>query len=135
MKHAEIGGAFHIYVDKERGEQEIQVLRAIVRASFETALLMDDKKEVHSSMPEEFADSLINHELKEGQEVVNMVEILGRRCVTVLTRVGPNHYLLCNVFRSVRGTPAPMLERANQILANEKSPTSQEFFRRRAWSD
>lgn len=135
MKHAEIGGAFHIYVDKEQGEQEIEVLRAIVRASFETALLADQKKEVHSSMPAEFADSLINHDLKEGQEAVHMVEILGRRCMTTLTRVGPNHYILCNVFRSVRGTPIPMLERAREILAAEKSNRSQELYRRRLWSD
>lgn len=135
MKYAEIGGAFHIYVDKERGEQEIEVLRAIVKSSFDTALLTDEKQGVHSPMTDEFADSLIDHDLKMGQEAVNMLEVLGRRCMTVLTKMGPNHFLLCNVFRSVRGTPTAMLNRAKEILAAEKNQRSQELFRRRIWSD
>lgn len=141
MRHEKVEGTTHIYLDE--GETEQQVLRAIVKASFELArpaglgwMHFNDSQQ----MADEIADQLITLEgetafkqfTKDGlvpvpesgrtSTVVAMDYVQGRQCKTYIRREGNGHFTLGNrAYECDRGTPEPMLDKAKEILAGKQS--------------
>jgi hypothetical protein len=124
MRHEKINGATHIYV--EEGETEQQVLRAIVKASFELArpagmgwLHFNDSQQ----MTDEIADQCIMLEpnCAGDKTIINMDYVQGRQCKTRISRVEEGHFMLANYsYERVRGVPDPMLDKAKEIIAGKQ---------------
>ncbi|TSA56818.1 hypothetical protein D4R42_02815 [bacterium] len=123
MRYEKIEGITHIYI--EEGETEQQILRVIVKASFELAcavglgwLHFNGNQE----MTDELADQFISLPSDDGDTVVQMDYVQGRQCKTYIKKVGDNHFILRNrSYERDRGTPEPMLDRAEEILGGKKS--------------
>lgn len=125
MRHEKQHETTHIYM--ENGETEQQVLRAIVKASFELArpagmswLHFDDSQQ----MTDEIADQFISLEPRyEGDETVIDIDFAqGRQCKTYVSRIEPRHFTLDNYsYERDRGVPDPMLDRAKKIIADKQS--------------
>jgi len=121
MRYEKIDGNTHIYV--ENGEKEQEVLRAIVKTSFELARPagldwrhFNDAQE----MTDEAADSFVD--LSDQYGVVQMDYVQGRQCKTYIHRVGKGHFRLKNrIFERDRGLPEPMLDKAKEILFGKKT--------------
>lgn len=131
MKHEKVNGVSHVYV--ENGEQEEQVLRAIVKASFQLARpvgmgWMNFKEE--QSMTDADADGFIFKPLACDETVVKMDYVGGRQCKTYLRKVEDGHFTLFNgAYERDRGLPDQMFERAKEILGSkaEKAPVSSNY--------
>jgi len=125
MRYEKQNGTTHIYVENEETEQ--QVLRAIVKASFELARPVgiswthfNDSQQ----MTDEIADQCIILEprYKGDKTVVGMDYAQGRQCKTYINRVEQGHFTLENrSYECDRGTPEPMLDRAKDIVAGKES--------------
>lgn len=123
MKYENQNGTTHIFV--ENGENEGPVLRAIVKASFELArpagmgwVHFDDSQE----MTDETAEQFINYAAYSGVTVIEMDYVEGRQCKTFVSRVADGHFTLANhSYERDRGTPEPMLDRANDILVGKQN--------------
>ena len=125
MRYEKQNGTTHIY--NESSETEQQVLRAIVKASFELArpagmgwLHFNDSQQ----MTDEIADQCIILEprYKGDKTVVGMDYAQGRQCKTYINRVEQGHFTLENrSYECDRGTPEPMLDRAKDIVAGKES--------------
>jgi len=113
----------HIHI--EEGETEQQVLRAIVKASFELARpaglgWMNFKKDTEIS--DEMADRCISLPPGFGGLMIDMDYVQGRQCKTFIKKVADGHFQLSNhSYECDRGAPEPMLDRAKEIL-NGASP-------------
>lgn len=117
MRYSSVFGHYEIFVEVRKGEKEEDVLRAIATASFELALGDDGiQPRVSEAETRALIGASIKMSDKSGDTVINMSQVGGRWCTTYVVRRGPNHFGLCNVFRSSRGVPDEMLERARQIL-------------------
>lgn len=124
MRHEKIEGVTHIYVDD--GETEQQVLRAIIKASFELArpagmgwlhFTADSK-----IMTDEEADTFITSTPRyhDDKSAIEMDYVQGRQCKTYINKVENGHFALSNhSYERDRGTPEPMLERAKEIMVGE----------------
>ena len=123
MRHEKIEDVTHIYV--EEGETEQQVLRAIVKASFELARPIGFSRQhfdASQKMTEEVADKFINLLPHHRNVVVDMDFVQGRRCKTKLSKQNDGHFTLDNyLYEQDRGTPELMLDRAKEILASEET--------------
>ncbi len=123
MRYEKIGGTTHIHI--EEGETERQILRVIVKASFELAravgpgwLHFNDSQ----GMTNKVADQFISLPSDYGDTVVQMNYVQGRQCKTYIKKVDNNHFILINyAYERDRGTPEPMLDRAKEILGGKKS--------------
>lgn len=125
MRHEKQNGTAHIFV--ENGETEQQVLRAIVKASFELArpagmswLHFNDSQQ----MTDEIADQCITLEprYEDDNTVIDMDYVQGRQCKTYISRVEPGHFTLGNnSYERDRGVPDPMLDRAKEIISGKQS--------------
>lgn len=125
MRYEKQNGTTHIYT--EQGEEEQQVLRAIVKASFELArpaglgwLHFNDSQQ----MTDEIADQCITIEprYKDDKTVIDMDYVQGRQCKTYISRVEPGHFTLeNNSYEHDRGIPDPMFDRAKGIIAGRES--------------
>lgn len=135
MKYGSIRGAYEIFIDLDHGEKEIDVLRAIIRASFETAPPVIGTQLKDSALSDEEINSFINLAAEASRQTIWMQEVSDRWCVTFLERVGKNHFRLGNAYQQYRGVPDPMFRRAQEILRQEKDQQSQEFYRRKFWAD
>jgi hypothetical protein len=109
----------HIYIEEE--ETERQVLRAIVRASFNLAKpvgmgWLHYKSE--TAMTDEDADQYISLPPRDSRdEVICMDYVQGRQCKTYINKVSDGHFLLSNqVYECNRGTPDIMLAQAEKLL-------------------
>lgn len=126
MKHEKVNGETHIYV--ENGEQEEDVLRAIVKASFQLARpaglsRMNFAKE--QEMTDADADRFIFKPFASNATVVKMDYVGGRQCKTYLSKVEDGHFTLFNYFyERDRGLPDQMLELAKKILDGKKEKAS-----------
>jgi hypothetical protein len=118
MRYQTIEGETHIYPEGE--ETELEVLRAIVKASFELArpagmgwLHFNDGQR----MTNMFADQCISLPPKCGDMVIDMDYVQGRQCKTYVHKVDENHFILANhPYEIDRGLPNPMLDRAEALL-------------------
>ena len=139
MRFEKIDGNTHIYVDD--GETEQQVLRAIVKASYELARPagmgwkqarlreQEEKEQEEGSAPAELENKVADAFIwlgRGGSIVVAMDYVYGRQCTTILEKDGDHFKLSNGDYEEHRGTPEPMLRRAAEILAGKKStgPTS-----------
>lgn len=121
MRYEKIDRTTHIYV--EGGETEQQVLRSIVKASFELArpaglgwLHFRDNQ----PMTDEDADHCINLPPDHGGMVIEMDYVQGRQCKTYIQKIDEGHFTLFNnSYERDRGTPEPMLDRANEIISGK----------------
>ena len=112
-------------------EDEREALRAIVKASFElagpVALSVVDYQPGYALSDSE-ADVWIRSDPRSHDAcVVEMDYVQGRQCKTVLLKEAEGQFRLYDkYFRRFRGTPAPVLERANSLLRRsiEHSPVS-----------
>jgi hypothetical protein len=130
MFYSNLGGETYIMV--EDGESERDVLRAIVRASFELAkpenLSILSYKPDHLLTNEE-ADRLIIHPPRSYDGcVINMDFVEGRRCATVLKKElactgSPTFVLYDSYFERFRGKPDVVLRGAVGILQEIKEET------------
>ena len=118
MRYEKVGEDHHIYL--EEGETEQQVLRAIVKASFELARpaglgWMNFKED--TMMSDVMADRCISLPPGFGDLVIDMDYIQGRQCKTFVKKVAEGHYRLLNrSYECDRGAAEPMLDRAKEIL-------------------
>jgi len=125
MRYEKQNGTTHIYVENEETEQ--QVLRAIVKASFELAcpaglgwMYFNDSQQ----MTDEIADQCITLEprYEDDKNVVDMDYVQGRQCKTYVSRVEQGHFTLADhSYECDRGVPDPMLDRAKEIIAGKQS--------------
>lgn len=125
MRHEKQNGTTHIYM--ENGETEQQVLRAIVKASFELArpagmgwLHFNDSQQ----MTDEIADQCVTLKPRyEGDKtVIGMDYVQGRQCKTYVSKVEQGHFTLANhSYERDRGVPDPMLDRAKEIIAGKQN--------------
>ena len=116
MRFETIKGITHIYV--EDGETEQQVLRAIAKTSFKSALpagpFGQKKFNPEDVMTDEMADNYIN---LQGDEVLLLDFAKGRRCKTSLMRVEKGHFKLNNImFEQDRGNPIQLLKEVQSML-------------------
>ena len=116
MRFKTINGITHIYV--EDGETEQQVLRAIAKASFKSALPAGPfaQKQYNSKdvMDDEMVDNYIN---LQGDEVLLLDFVKGRRCKTSLMRVEKGHFTLNDtMFEQDRGNPTQLLKEVQSML-------------------
>jgi hypothetical protein len=117
MRYEMRGDQTHIFTDD--GEDETNVLRAIVRSSFESAppnphvLLAGGDKLTNREL-----DSLILPVPRLYDDViVEMNNVHGRLCSTVLCKIGHGHFVLSDkYYRTKRGDPRPMLDSATLYL-------------------
>lgn len=125
MRHEKQNGTTHIYVENDETEQ--QVLRAIIKASFELArpagmgwLHFNDSQQ----MTDEIADQCIMFKPRyEGDKtVIDMDYVQGRQCKTYVSKIEQGHFILANhSYERDRGVPDPMLDRAKEIIAGKQS--------------
>lgn len=125
MRHEKINGTTHIYVEK--GETEQQVLRAIVKASFELArsagmgwMHFNDSQK----MTDEIVDQCITLKprYESDKTVISMDYMQGRQCKTYVSRVEDGHFTLGNnSYERDRGVPDPMLDRAKEIIVGKQN--------------
>jgi hypothetical protein len=116
LKYLIKDGIYHILVEADAGEREIDVLRAIVKASFELAPQDPDAPEGIETLSDKDADVFILNKHLVGDVVVGMDHWQGRWCVTYLVRISESEFILSNAFQQIRGTPVSMLERAKLNL-------------------
>lgn len=116
MRYETIDGITNIWCAD--GESELDVLRAIANAAFETAgavgmgVIQFDPNTI---LPVEFLEKIIT---LDDDEVLYMDYVQGRQVKTTLTRVEPGRFVLDNYnFERDRGAPDVMLNRAMEILA------------------
>lgn len=114
----------HVVLDADEDERE--VLRAIVKASFELAgpvALSAIDYIAEQRLNEAEVDQCIreiprSHDLR----VVDIDFVKGRQCKTVVSRQTSNHFLLdARLFERYRGTCIPMLERAQALAHTYKT--------------
>lgn len=125
MRYEKQNETTHIFV--ESGETEQQVLRAIVKASFELArpagmgwLHFNNNQQ----MTDEIADHCITLEprYEYDKTVICMDYVQGRQCKTYVSRVKQGHFTLANhSYERDRGVVDPMLDRAKEILTGKQS--------------
>lgn len=130
MRYETINGTTHIYVEK--GETDQEVLRAIVKASFELArpaglgwIHFNDEQGMTDEMADEFVD--LSRDV-----VVSMDYVQGRQCKTVIFKEKKDHFTLNNnCFERDRGLPDTMLDRAKALLTGEETaaPTSENMYK------
>src|SRR5579864_2255954 len=113
MYYNVVGDQTHIFA--EEGEDDGSLLRAIVRSSFESAPLNPHwllASVARLSEPE--VDSFILSAPRFYDDVVvEMNNVHGRFCRTVLYKVGSGHFVLFDkYYRPHRGDPKPMLDTA-----------------------
>jgi len=119
MRHEKIDGVSHVYI--EEGEDEHQVLRAIVKASFMLAQpvgmgWINFSKE--HQMTDDVADRFIT---KCDHIVIEMDYVGGRQCKTYLQKIEDGHFTLLNrTYERDRGLPEPLFEKANEILKGKE---------------
>ena len=125
MRYEKQNGTTHIYTENDETEQ--QVLRAIVKASFELAR-PDGMGWMHfkdsQQMTDEIADQYITPEPRyvDDTSVINMDYVQGRQCKTYVSRVEQGHFTLANQsYERDRGVPDPMLDRAKEFIAGKQS--------------
>jgi len=114
MRYEKIETTTHIYVEKDETEQE--VLRAIVKASFELARLdlhFNDNQEMNNKIADLFIILPSDHRDYEGT-VVKMDYVQGRQCKTYIEFVKECHFILWDF--AYKRDPKPMLDRAKEIL-------------------
>ncbi|MDP3057796.1 MAG: hypothetical protein Q8N37_04780 [bacterium] len=144
MKYEKINGTTHIYVGND--ETELDVARAILKASFATArslaegviiepnyttpgivlgTILYDKndsisnKDVDSLI--QFGVSLLPFKKANNVQRFGLDSYQGRRCKTDIEKVNKKHFTPDNyIFERDRGAPDKMLDMANEILAKEK---------------
>lgn len=111
----------HIILDED--EDERQVLRAIVKASFELASpaglsMLDYKPDYKLSDTE--ADKWIRPAPRSHDScIVDMDFVQGRQCKTVLSKEAHNHFALyTKYFERFRGNPKSMLDHAKHLLSD-----------------
>jgi hypothetical protein len=120
MKHGinDTDGVRNIYT--EEGEDERDILRAIVIASFETANAVEIGRlhfQRDQEMTGEDADRFITLPPKYGNVVVDMDYVQGRQCKTTIIKKSEGRFILDGgFFMRDRGVPEPMLNRAVEIL-------------------
>lgn len=141
MRHEKVGGTTHIYLDE--GETEQQVLRSIVKASFEMArpaglgfLHFNDSQQITDEDADQCivleGETMFKRFTKDGlvpapetgrtTTVVGMDYVQGRQCKTYIRREGNGHFTLANrAYECDRGTPEPMLDRAKELLAGKET--------------
>ncbi len=120
MRYEEFEGITHVYVGKDETEQE--VLRAIVKASFELARPASpgDNQEMTDKVANSFINLSYDHR-DSGYIVVEMDYAQGRQCETYIEKISQGHFILWDhVYTKNRGTPEPMFDRANNILDGKK---------------
>lgn len=123
MQYKKIKEITNIYLEGDETEQ--QVLRAIVRASFELARpvgLGFIHFEDGPPMTDEDADQSINLSPDYGNLVVQMDYVQGRQCKTYIKKISDGHFTLSNnAYERDRGTPEPMLDKANEIISGKQT--------------
>lgn len=125
MRYEKQNGTTHLFV--ENSETERQVLRAIVKASFELARPAGMgwlHFNAEQPMSDENADKFITLTPRyEGDKsVIGMDYVQGRQCKTYISKVGEGHFTLANhSYERDRGVPDPMLDRAKDIIAGKQS--------------
>lgn len=117
MRYQEKDGTYHIFVELDAGEKEIDVLRSIVKASFELAPKDLDAPEKIETLSDKEADAFILDKHIAGDVIVGVDNWQGRWCVTYLVRIKEGEFILSNAFQQMRGIPILMLERARLNLA------------------
>jgi len=125
MRYEKIGEDHHIYVEK--GETERQVLRVLVKASFELArpvglgwFHFKDETKDEIQMADEIADQFIDLPPRLVDTVINMDYVQGRQCKTFIRKVAEGHFQLANhSYERDRGIPEPFFERAKEILTGK----------------
>ena len=123
-------GETHIVLDTSE-EEELEVLRAIVRASFELAgpvglSAVDYMPEYRLSDSE--ADQWIRSVPRSHDScVVDMDFVQGRQCKTVLSKEAAGHFSLdTRYFERFRGNWVPVLERARDLITESKTGVRQD---------
>lgn len=125
MRYEKQDGTTHIYV--EQGETEQQVLRAIVKASFELARpagLGWIHFNAEQPMSDEDADQFttLTPRYEGDKSVIGMDYVQGRQCKTYISRVAEGHFTLSNgSYERDRGVPDPMLDRAKDIIVGKQN--------------
>ena len=119
------------YIVLDASEEEIEVLRALVKASFELAgpvalSAVDYMPEYRLSDAE--ADQWIRSVPRSHDScVVDMDFVQGRQCKTVLSKEAAGHFSLdTRYFERFRGNWAPVLERARGLISEGKAGFGQE---------
>jgi hypothetical protein len=115
-------GPTHVLLGRRENERE--VLRAIVRASFEVAPRAKPECFLYNpyqSMSDRDADQYIDLPPRKGYEwVIYMDQVDGRDCSTFVRRRWRGHYIVDDdSFFKHRGSLEPMLKRVQQILADK----------------
>ena len=119
MLYEKIGSDYRIYM--EEGENELAVLRALVKASFELASatvigLLHSNDEIR--MTDEMTERFISLPPRHRSEVVSMNYVRGRQCKTYIQRIGDGQFSLSGFsYERGRGTPEPLFARANEIVS------------------
>lgn len=116
----------HIHIENKEGEFE--VLRAIVQASFDSAIAVgmgimnyDKNHKLNRSDAGKFINK--NQWDTPGSSVVDMDYVGGRQCKTFIKRISKNHFVIATrSFERDRGDITPMLNLANEIIAKESKP-------------
>lgn len=110
------------YIVVEATEEELSVLRAIVKASFDLAdpvglSVLNYHPEYYLSDAE--ADQWIKSITRiHDCRVVDMNFVQGRECKTILSKDAPGQFRLnTKYFERYRGSCTPMLERAREIVS------------------
>ncbi len=116
----------HVYVEGKEGEFE--VLRAIVQASFDSAVAVGMGRLHYNSstkMSRNEAEKFIDKKTwdQPNRTVVEMDYVGGRQCKTTIWRAEKNHFTIAtHSFERDRGSIREMLEIAKAIIEKERSP-------------
>lgn len=121
------------FIVLEALEEERAVLRAIVKASFELALpvgLSVIDYNPHSSLSDVDADRFIRSVPRSCDgSVIDMDFVQGRQCKTAILKETPGRFRLdSKYFERYRGSCAPVLQRAQELIRHSGSITSESRF-------
>lgn len=123
MRYEKIEKDYHIYTEKGEAEQEL--LRALVKASFELARPAGSgwtHFQEDAVMPDEDADQFISLPPRWKDTVVKMDCVQGRQCTTSVSKVTEGHFKLDGwLYEQDRGTPEALFKRVTEILAGKPS--------------
>ena len=126
MKFEKRDDGAHIYVQNNEGEFE--VLRAIVQASFDSAVPVGMgflNFDASHKLNRNDAEKMINKTdwNKPDTIVVSMDYVGGRQCKTVISRVEKNHFRIgTRLFERDRGNIEVMLALVNPLIEKDRKP-------------
>ena len=108
----------------EGSEEERQVLRAIVQASFDLAhpvgLTVVDYHPEHRLTDSETDQWIRSVPRSHDRRVIEMNYVQGRQCKTVLSKETPGHFRLdAKLFERYRGSCMPLLKRAQELISED----------------